>query len=92
MIVLTISSSFCTEKLTLLSLFTWIVPTSKKLLILYNKGKSLACKCIANVARVRQPIDNPLFLRTGIIKLPSASANPVTQYGFKVDEDGEVEE
>lgn len=85
MITLIISFIFSTLKLAdfyTTPLAMCILPTLKKLLILDNKGRSLACKFKLKDADTPQPVD-PNCLRTVILKQPSASTNPETQCGSK---------
>ena len=56
----------------------------KKVFIVFNNSKSFKCKVIIKQGETVQPIEVVLDLTMLIVKLDSASQNPVTQLGFKV--------
>ena len=56
----------------------------KKVFIVFNNSKSCKCKVIIKQGETVQPIEVVLDLTMLIVKLDSASQNPVTQLGFKV--------
>ena len=60
-------------------------PTEKKFLIAFNNSKSLIFKVIIKQGSMVQPIAAVLDLNIDILNEPSASENPVTHQGFKVN-------
>lgn len=60
-------------------------PTEKKFWIEFNNSTSLTCKVIIKQGSIVQPILALLDLNIDIQKQPSASTNPVTHQGFKVE-------
>jgi hypothetical protein len=60
-------------------------PTENNFLIAFNNSKSLIFKVIIKQGSIVQPIAAVLDLNIDILNEPSASENPVTHQGFKVN-------
>jgi hypothetical protein len=62
-------------------------PTSKNSFIFFNTSRSLICNSIANTGNIRKSTDLDLSFAILSEKVDSASENPVTQLGDKLDSD-----